>query len=346
MGIENPEDSHFPELWIASIVEARNAGREAFQGEGLSYLDEPGAGAGVGVGASEATSLRALIESDPEFYLGEKHVKKHKTSLALLLKLLDSVDRLSIQVHPDKVKAEKYFHSPYGKTEAWYILGGRKINGEDPHVYFGFKPGVTREQWQVYFDTQNIQAMLDSLHKIYVKPGDVLFVEGGVPHAIGPGCFLAEIQEPTDYTLYTERTNASGQTIPEQTAHQGIGFEKMFDCFHYETYTLEEASEKWLSKPALQCENSDYSIHNLISDRQTDAFQLDRITIHRKWLHHKTLEFCVLFALEGQGTLRTQGGESHAITQGSQFFVPAHTEYFEILNSEAQPLTLLYCKVP
>lgn len=53
--------------------------------------------------------------------------------MGVLVKFLDSAERLPIQVHPDKEKAKILFHSGYGKTEAWYILDGRKIHGENPY---------------------------------------------------------------------------------------------------------------------------------------------------------------------------------------------------------------------
>lgn len=37
--------------------------------------------------------------------------------------------------------------------------------------------------------------------KIIVKQGDAFFVGGGCPHALGEGCFVIEVQEPSDITL-------------------------------------------------------------------------------------------------------------------------------------------------
>jgi mannose-6-phosphate isomerase len=48
-----------------------------------------------------------------------------------------------------------------------------------------------------------------------LEPESVYLVEGGVPHAIGSGCFLVEIQEPTDLTLRVERTTPRGNGVPD-----------------------------------------------------------------------------------------------------------------------------------
>lgn len=185
-GFEEPKDSDMPEDWIASVVNARNPGREHILDEGLSKVSLDFNGGGV-------TTLKALIESDPQGFLGVEHYKKYGNNTAFLTKIIDSMNRLTIQVHPDKVFSKQVFQSDYGKTEAWYILGGRKVDGEDPYILLGFKPGITKEVWRKLFEKQDIQGMLDSLHKVYIKPGDVFIIYGGVPHAIGSGCLSVKL---------------------------------------------------------------------------------------------------------------------------------------------------------
>ena len=90
--------------------------------------------------------------------------------------------------------------------------------------------------------------MLSCLHKVPVKKGDTFIIRGGVPHGIGAGCFLVEIQEPTDYTIRTERVTPSGLPVADAMCHQGLGFEKMFDCFDYQGYSLAELQKKYNRK--------------------------------------------------------------------------------------------------
>jgi len=103
-------------------------------------------------------------------------------------------------IHPDKQYARTVFDSAFGKTESWYVLDTREIDGEKPVVFMGFKKHVTKEIWKAHFDSQNIAGMLDCLHKIEVKAGDAFMIYGGVPHAIGAGCFLMEVQERNIHT--------------------------------------------------------------------------------------------------------------------------------------------------
>ncbi len=204
-GLPSSSDTHFPEDWIMSTVRAINAGREEIV-EGLNRL------------ADADLTLKDFIAADPVAALGAAHVAKWGESPAVLVKLIDAAERLGIQCHPDKDRARQFFGSPFGKTECWHIVGGRAIDGEKPCVYMGFKPGVTENAWRDVFDRQDIPAMLGMLHRIEVKPGDTFLIEGGMPHAIGAGCLLVEIQEPTDYTFRTEKVTPQGFAISERPA--------------------------------------------------------------------------------------------------------------------------------
>src|SRR5262249_32445380 len=61
------------------------------------------------------------------------------------------------------------------------------------------------------------------LNEVRVDDGDCVFVPAGLPHAIGEGIFLVELQEPTDLSILMEWT---GFAIDgERDGHLGLGFE-------------------------------------------------------------------------------------------------------------------------
>ena len=93
----NPAISERPEEWVCSVTEAVNAGFGKIEGEGLSFLV-----------SDRAMSLRGLIHTDPEAFLGRRHLEAYGENLAVLVKLIDSAQRLSIQVHPDRMFAKKF----------------------------------------------------------------------------------------------------------------------------------------------------------------------------------------------------------------------------------------------
>ena len=201
---------NYPEEWIVS--DTASTGKT--EGEGLSLIPAMG-----------NLPLKSLISDSPGVFLGSAHVRKYGPRLGVLTKLIDSAERLTIQVHPDKKKAMEYFSSPFGKTECWYILGGA-----DPCVYAGFREGVTRELWEELFDKQDTKGLLDCLIRLSVREGDAVLIPGGLPHAIGADTFLIEIQEPTDYTLRFEKITPQGLQISDEQCHLGLGFDRIFDC--------------------------------------------------------------------------------------------------------------------
>ncbi len=302
-GDPSAPDTNFPEEWILSTVRARNAGREDIV-EGLSLIE------------SGDMTLEELIARDPESALGKKHFEKFGKTPGVLVKLLDSAERLAVQVHPTRECATELFGSPFGKTEAWHIIDTREINGEKACIYFGFREGVTRESWKKAFDEQNIPEMLSQLHKFEVKPGDTFLIEGGIPHAIGAGCFLIEVQEPTDYTIRTERVTPSGRHVSDEACHQGLGFEKMFDVFDYHGYSKEETLKRW---------------H--IEKKGDDVISYDNTEMFRLCLYENDGEstlcgdgvFSGIYVLEGNGVI-----DGIKVGPGAQFFVSAVCDEFSV----------------
>ena len=302
-GNQNTGDSNFPEEWIMSTVTARNSGREHIV-EGLSNV------------SGTDISLKQLIEEHTAECLGEKHAAKYGTTPGVLVKLLDAAERLTIQVHPTREKAKILFDSEFGKTECWYIVGGRTIGDEPPCIYFGFKEGITREKWKDIFDRQDIPAMLDCLHKFEVKEGDTFLIEGGIPHAIGAGCFLVEIQEPTDYTIRTEKTTPSGRQVSDFMCHQGLGFDKMFDCFDYTGYSKEETAKRWKIKRLGD---------TLIDSSNTKMFSLYEINLDGEREFSSDGTFGGMYVLDGEGEI-----DGIKVQKGCQFFIPAVCAPFKV----------------
>ena len=110
----------------------------------------------------------------------------------LLIKLIDSAQSLSIQVHPSDEYALKYENS-LGKTEMWIILDAK----EGSYINLGFNQDVKKEEFPKLIKDDSI---LSYLNKIYVKPGDIYLIQPGTIHAIGEGITLLEIQESSKLT--------------------------------------------------------------------------------------------------------------------------------------------------
>lgn len=325
LGSENPQDSHFPEDWIMSTVQARNVGRENIEDEGLSYL------------AGTDIQLKEVIKAYPEACLGEAHYRQIGKVPGVLAKIVDTAERTTIQSHPDKETAMRLFHSPFGKTESWHVLSVRKDAEKQPGVYLGFKEGITREKWKQIFDAQDIPAMLGCMHYFPVKPGDTFIIRAGVPHAVSEGFMFFEMQEPTDFTVRTERTSPGGFAINDYQCHQGLGFDKMFDCFHYDGLSEKEASAQYIV-PAKMLEEADgYKAWEVVGYSQTNCFQLNRYEVETKVALNTEHVCSGLFVMSGEGVISCNG-KQQKLAPGNQFFLSADCGQITISANAGTPL--------
>ncbi|MDQ2776395.1 MAG: class I mannose-6-phosphate isomerase [Acidobacteriota bacterium] len=144
---------------------------------------------------SEGKNLKSLLSESPEI-LGNAAEAEHPGICPILLKLLFTTERLSVQVHPGDDYAQEH-HRSLGKTEAWYVLDSQPP-GE---LAVGFRETLTPERFLEAAQSGEIEQLLDWRK---AKPGDVVFTPAGTVHAIGAGLTVCEIQENSDitYRLY------------------------------------------------------------------------------------------------------------------------------------------------
>lgn len=293
------EDTFYPEDWISSFVEAKN--KNYVKNEGITRVLFNG----------EESLITDVVTPDD---FGEG-----RTDSGVLIKFLDSAERLGIQVHPTKAYAKELFGSDYGKTECWHILGTRNM-GESACVYLGFKEYVTKELWKDLFEKQDIKGMLDAMHRFEVKEGDTILVTGGTPHAIGAGCFLLEIQEPSDYTMRTEKITVAGDKLSPMQIHYGVGEEKMLGCFDYTPKNAEQIKNDYFLK---QRKSGDNGVTSLVTYNDTPCFALEQIETDEITIQKP--HFVTIIATKSGGVMSCDGYESK-MNRGDKFFVPANTK--------------------
>ena len=108
--------------------------------------------------------------------------------LPLLVKLIFTSERLSVQVHPDDGE-----DGPRGKSEMWHILEAEP----GAAIALGFREPITRERLLESTRTGEIERLLNW---IPVKAGDTFYTKAHTVHAIGAGLVLCEIQQHSDVT--------------------------------------------------------------------------------------------------------------------------------------------------
>ncbi|WP_258359671.1 type I phosphomannose isomerase catalytic subunit [Moorella sulfitireducens] len=340
LGKPQPADGHFPEDWIGSTVLARNPGHDRAGTEGLSYVTMPG---------GERYTLKSLVEQAPAALLGEEHYRKYGPNPGILIKLLDAAMRLPIQVHPDKSLAQKFFNSPFGKTEAWLVLATREINSTPPYILFGFREGVSWEQFSTAVRENNSPALEQCLHRLPVQAGDVYLIEAGIPHAIGPGNLILEIQEPTDITIRAEK-NVGDIVMIDEIAYQGLTLEQSLECYRFEPLTAGETLRKYKLKPCLRKEQPGQGREQLlISYTDTPCFALRYLQVDSYWEveGHKTFHFMIV--IRGKGRLVAEkampDSSTTVIQPGDYFFIPARVPY-RIENLHGEPVEIITCWPP
>ncbi len=317
---DNSEDSFYPEEWICSSTKALNEG-STDEFEGLSTIK------GTNIHFDE------LISEQKELMLGNRN------GLDVLVKALDSAIRLPVQAHPDKAFSRENFNSDFGKAESWLVLGAR----EDACIYFGFKDGVTPEAFKQAVEKSETDktAMEILLNKIPVKPGDVYFIPAKAVHAIGYGCLILEVQEPTDFTIQPERW-CGDYKLSDNQMYIGLDKETALSVFDY-SYNLEKVLTACKKTPTVIYENEGCKKECLIGKADTPCFGVERYIVTGGETEN-LLGPCVYVVTEGEGTLTGESYEK-SLKKGDYFFMPFSCNNQYKVKSQSN-LTLAVCLPP
>ncbi|MGI6004140.1 MAG: class I mannose-6-phosphate isomerase [Christensenellales bacterium] len=310
-GLPVKPESHLCEEWHLSVIETQLASSKPGEGLSLARLED----------GSQAT-LRDIVASDPEGFLGREYVSKVGKTVSIGLRTGDSVVRLSLQAHPTQQDAMRYLNHPTGKAEAWYIVETREIDGQGPFVLAGFKEGVTKQQIREMFFAQDVPGIENAMHKLPIAKGDVLMIPAGMPHAMGFGAMFMEVADACDYTFKLER-NMPGGPLEDVDMHYGIGFDRMLDCFDYTTYTREEIRSKVMRTPQPVQKTDTAQIYKLLDYQDTPRFTMFKYVIDGDYVLKSDGAYSAAIAIYGSGTLRAQDGYQAQFRQGQGVFLPA-----------------------
>ncbi|MBP2476842.1 mannose-6-phosphate isomerase [Crossiella equi] len=254
--------------------------------------------------------LREAVAAAPEAWLGAEHVAEFGADPALLVKLLDAGQRLPVHCHPSNAFAASHLNCRHGKTEAWVVVG---TTGANPVVYVGFKEGVDEKVVADWVATQDSGAMLGALNEVPVKAGDTVFVPAGLPHAIGAGVFIVELQQPTDFSVMLEWTGFSEEGDP--SVHLGLGYETALECVDRSGWAGAR-----LEGIIRHTRDQRGPSVDLLGEQSWSFFRADRV--HTEAPVELEPGFSVLVALSGAGTLSTASGGELALGKGKTALVP------------------------
>ena len=191
------------------------------------------------------------------------------------------------------------------------------MNGKDPYVMIGFKPGIDRETFKQAVLAQDIPQMMSMLHRIKVKPGDNFFIPGRLPHAIGSGVLMLEVQEPTDLVVQPER-KIGDITLSDFDMWQNLTMEQGLDCFEYRGRTLEEVLQEFSIHPV----KKNGPVEILVDSEYTDCFQVMVMKLFpgEKYDYHLSSQWQLAVVTSGGGNIETASRQM--IHHGDCFLIP------------------------
>ena len=254
----------------------------------------------VANGELKGKSLEELIETYREKLLGKEVFERFGKNFPLLIKFIDARDSLSVQVHPDDLLANQR-HNSFGKTEMWYVVKA----SPDAYLYSGFVQSITPED---YIKSLENDTFVNYLQRHEVKPGDVFFLPAGRVHAIGAGCFIAEIQQASDitYRIYDyNRKDANGNPRELHT-------ELAKDAIDYKIYPDYKLDYTPGQQPVQSIVSCQYFSTNLIEGKKGDTIQPSHPD-----------SFSIYICLEGNVLLTDRNGYSIEMRQGETVLLPA-----------------------
>jgi mannose-6-phosphate isomerase len=298
-GQSGTPDDHFPEDWLASTVRARNGAHSQGPDEGLSQVPW----------RRSEKFLAGLAGEAPEYFGG-------RPDFGVLLKLLDSAERLHVQAHPNDHFVRARLGGTTGKTECWYVISTRE---EEAWVLLGLQKTVSAREWERMVMGQDLDAMLGCFERITVRPGDCLMVPAGVPHAIGAGVFLLELQQPSDWVVRCEFT-VGDHTLPPEARFMGLEYADCRDIFDL----TPQAPGTWRQTPCVLSSSPGHVEEEVIEPRHHEFFRLRRLRGTGR----------ASFALPGaavlvmtSGTGRLDCGDTRVfLQQGRTLLLPASPE--------------------
>mgnify|MGYP004648621863 FL=1 len=276
-------------------------------GESWEISGVPGNETVVADGDYAGKKLNELVIEQKDKLVGKANYERFGDEFPLLIKFIDARQDLSIQVHPTDEIAKRQ-GKERGKTEMWYIMDSDK----DAKLYSGLKMQITPEQYKAMVEDDTIT---DALAQYEVKEDDCFFLPAGRIHAIGTGCFLAEIQQTSDvtYRIYDfKRKDKDGN-------YRQLHTKEAAECINYtveDDYRTHYEQKKNEGVTLVECPYFTTAVYDLDEPMTLDYSELD--------------SFVILIGLKGEGNITDNEGNTVTISAGESILVPATTETLKV----------------
>ena len=276
-------------------------------GESWEISGVPGNETVVSDGDYKGKKLNEVVAELKGKLVGEDNYTRFGDEFPLLIKFIDARQDLSIQVHPTDEIAKQQ-GKERGKTEMWYLLDSDR----DATLLCGLKKKITPEEYAKMVENDTI---CDAIARYDVKEGDCFFLPAGRIHAIGTGCFLAEIQQTSDvtYRIYDfKRKDKDGN-------YRQLHTKEAAECINYNVeanYRTDYIPAKNRGVSLVQCPYFNTAVYDLNEPMTLDYSELD--------------SFVILIGLKGEAVITDNEGNRTSLRAGESMLVPATTETLKV----------------
>lgn len=216
-------------------------------------------------------TLPDVIRKMPEAILGKAVAKQHDNQLPILVKLIDTSDDLSVQVHPNDAMAQR-MHNERGKAEMWYVIDAQP----GACIYAGFQQELTAEEYAAKVADGTI---MECLAKHEVQAGDVFYLPAGRIHAIGKGVLLAEVQQSSDLTYRIYDYNRLDLDGHPRALHTDLAAQAL-DFKVYKEYRNTYAEAIDAANPCLDTEHFSVRVVNIQKAIRRNMVNYDSFVIN------------------------------------------------------------------
>lgn len=261
----------------------------------------------VNGGPYDGKTLNQLVREQKGRLVGQENYARFGNEFPLLVKFIDACRDLSIQVHPNDETARRH-GKVRGKTEMWYVLR----SDEGARLYNGLRQPLTPETYEQMVADDTIT---DALACHEAHEGDVFFIPAGRIHAIGAGCFVAEIQQTCDVTYriydYKRRDkNGNPRELHVREAAESI------DYTVYDNYRVQYQPLQDQGVPLISCPYFTTALYDIDDPMTIDYSELD--------------SFVILMGLQGSAEVVDDSGQRLPFMEGETILLPATVQNIKI----------------
>ena len=287
-------EENFSEEWLASVEPSPQNPQEGIS----EVIDETGFG---------GTPLPEFFTANADSVFGADFIIRHGRTFPLQLRLIDTSERLPIQCIPAAPELG-------GKPKTWIVIGTDEADGAEPCIMLGFKEGITPEliAEAAQLDDGRLEMMT---HSIPVKAGDAFFIPPGLPHAIGSGILLYEVQPVDNPSVYLEEK------------FRGDG-DKWTPAGEIATYTKDDLLREVQSSNHILKRSDEGFCCELIGMDKTSDFLIWRAEVVSKMEIKLPRPFAMVLCTGGEGNISYAGG-TRELKKGDFFLQPFGVPWIE-----------------